>query len=211
MSARLSTNRPRACSGAMYAAVPRIMPIAVIAGEAKGRRIRRVPAAGCRLRTSGQAKVQHLHDAIGPDLDVGRLQVAVDDAGVVRGFERQGDLMRDGQRLVGRDRALRDAVGKRGPFDQFEHERHLAVLLLETVDGRDVRVVERGQDLGFALEPREARRIGRHRRRQDLDRHVAFQLAVARAIDLAHSAFADLRGDFVGAEAGAGRESQGVA
>ncbi len=32
MSARLSTARPLACSGAMYAAVPRIMPISVIAG-----------------------------------------------------------------------------------------------------------------------------------------------------------------------------------
>ena len=125
----------------------------------------------------------------------------MDDAGIVRGFERQGDLMRDGQRLVGRDRALRDAVGERGSFDQFQHERRLAILLLEAVDGRDVRVVQRGQDLGFALEPREACGIGRHRRRQDLDRHVAFQLAVARAIDLAHSAFAQLRDDFVGAEA----------
>ena len=101
---------------------------------------------------------------------------------------------------------MRDAVGKRGPFDQFEHERRLAILLLETVDGRDVRVVQRSQDLGFALEPREARRIGRHRRRQDLDRYVTFELAVSGAIDLAHSAFADFRDDFVGAEAGAGRE-----
>ena len=32
-SARLSTLRPRACSGLMYAAVPRITPISVMAGE----------------------------------------------------------------------------------------------------------------------------------------------------------------------------------
>jgi hypothetical protein len=33
MPARLSTVFPRACSGAMYAAVPRIIPACVIAGE----------------------------------------------------------------------------------------------------------------------------------------------------------------------------------
>ena len=33
MSARLSTGLPFACSGAMYAAVPRITPMPVIAGE----------------------------------------------------------------------------------------------------------------------------------------------------------------------------------
>ena len=116
----------------------------------------------------------------------------MDDAGIVRGFERQGDLMREEQRLVGRNRALGDAIGERGSFDQFQHEGRLAILLLEAVDGRDVRVVQRRQDLGFPLESREACDISRERRRQDLDRHVAFQLAVARAVDLAHSAFADL-------------------
>ena len=33
MSARLSTAFPRACSGDMYAAVPRIIPACVIAGD----------------------------------------------------------------------------------------------------------------------------------------------------------------------------------
>ena len=33
MSARLSTVRPRACSGDMYAAVPRMIPACVMAGE----------------------------------------------------------------------------------------------------------------------------------------------------------------------------------
>ena len=35
-------------------------------------------------------------------------------------------------------------------------------------------------------------------------RDLAIQLRVARAIHLPHAAFADLRGDFVDAEAGAG-------
>ena len=40
----------------------------------------------------------------GADLDVGGLQVAMDDALLVRGFERLGDLPRDRQRLVERRR-----------------------------------------------------------------------------------------------------------
>ena len=47
-----------------------------------------------------QAKIQHLHRAIGSDLDVRRLQIAVDDAVIVGGFERVGDLARDGEHLV---------------------------------------------------------------------------------------------------------------
>jgi hypothetical protein len=49
----------------------------------------------------------------------------------------------------------------------------------------DVRVIERGEHLLFALEPRHAVGVGRPRFRQDLDRHLAPEPRVARAIDLA--------------------------
>ena len=63
-------------------------------------------------------------------------------------------------------------------------------------------------DFGFALKAREPIGVSRERRRQDLDRDLALQLRVGRAIHLAHAALADLRGDFVDAEAGAGSEGQ---
>ena len=56
---------------------------------------------------------------------------------------------------------------------------------------RDVRMVERRERLRFALEAREPLRIGGERGRQDLDRDVAIELGIARAIDLAHAAGAD--------------------
>ena len=55
-------------------------------------------------------------------------------------------------------------------------------------------------DLRFALEAREPIGVGRERVGQDLDRDVAIQLRVARAIDLAHPAGAERRQDLVGAE-----------
>ena len=155
-SARLSARCPRACSGLMYAAVPRIIPACVIAGVVI---VGDIDALGDgrrgglhRLR---QPEVEHLHRAVGADLDVRRLQIAVDDALLVRGFERLGDLLRDGQRLVERDRAARDALRRVVALDEFHHERGHAAAFFEAVDGGDVRMIQRGEDFRFALEPRE--------------------------------------------------------
>ena len=85
----------------------------------------------------------------------------MDDAVLVRGLERLGDLPRDRQRFVERKRALRDAVGQRRPLDELHHERARAAALFEAVDLRDVRVIERGEELRFALEAREPIGIAR--------------------------------------------------
>ena len=53
---------------------------------------RRCPGRPRRIERLGQAEVQHLDGAVGRDLDVGRLQIAMDDAAVVRRLERVGDL-----------------------------------------------------------------------------------------------------------------------
>ena len=49
----------------------------------------------------------------------------------------------------------RDAVRERRPLDQFHHERQGAARLLEAVNVRDVRVIERGEDFRFTLKPGE--------------------------------------------------------
>ena len=75
-------------------------------------------------------------------LDVRGLQIAVDDPLLVRRFERVGDLLRDGQRLVERDRAARDALRQVVALDQFHHDRTHTAAFFEAVDVRDVRVIE---------------------------------------------------------------------
>jgi len=50
-----------------------------------------------------QTEVQHFHAAVGAHLDVCGLEVAMDDAELVRGFESVNDLARDGERLGERD------------------------------------------------------------------------------------------------------------
>src|SRR5215207_3362163 len=72
--------------------------------------------------------------------------------------------------------------------------------VLETVNLRDVRMVQRGQRLRFAREAREPIGNGRKGLGQDLQGHVAIEFGVARAIHLAHASGADGRDDLVGAE-----------
>ena len=74
--------------------------------------------------------------------------------------------------------------------------------LLEAVDRGDVGMVQRRQRLRFAVEARQAVRIRGHRSRQHLDGDLAREVRVGRAIDLSHSAHANLGSDFIRAEAG---------
>ena len=71
-------------------------------------------------------------------------------------------------------------------------------------------MIERREDFRLPLEPREPIGIGGEQRRQDLDRDLALQLGIGGPKHLAHSTFADLRGDVIDAEAGAGSQGQGL-
>ena len=130
---------------------------------------------------------------------------------LVRGFEGFRDLLRNGEGFVDRYRTARNALGQVITLDELHHECATALRLFDTVDRSDVWMVQRGEDLGFALKTRQPIGIRRQRRRDDLDGDFALQPRVRRAIDLAHAAGADLRNDFVEAEPSAGCESQSVA
>ena len=69
----------------------------------------------------------------------------------------------------------------------------------------DVRMVQRGDGLRFALEALLAfRNRSRQVRREHLDGDRAVQPRVGRLVDLAHAAGAERREDLVGPESGAG-------
>ena len=161
-----------------------------------------------RLR---EPEVEHLHRAVVADLDVGRLQIAMDDALLVRGFERLGDLLRDRQRFVERNRAARDPLREVLALDEFHDERRDASGCSSSpwmcaMFGW----LSDGERPALRAEAREPIGVAGQRRGQHLDRDVAIQLRVARAIDLAHPAGADERGDFVGPETGPRSQSQAV-
>ncbi len=79
-------------------------------------------------------------------------------------------------------------------------KRVQAAGILEAMDLRDVRMIERREDLRFPAEACEAIGIVGNGRQQDLDRDLAIQLRVAGSVDLAHPARADPRLDLIRAD-----------
>ena len=167
-----------------------------------------------RIERLREAEVEDFDRPVRAQNDVLRLQVAVNDVLIVRRFERVGQLARDRQRVDlqraaarRRGTALRTAPGddrrQRRAVDELHDQRQAAAGVLDAVDLRDVRMVQRGEDLGFALEARQPFLIGSEGRGKDLDRNAALQPGIARAVDLAHSAGAEQRVDVVDADAGA--------
>ena len=119
---------------------------------------------GRRLRTAGRAhrvllgcqrlrepEIQHLHSPVRAQFDVRGLEIAMDDALLVRGFKSFRDLFRDRQCFVERDRPASNALRQIVALDEFHHERRDASALFQAVDGRDVRMIQRGEDFGFSL------------------------------------------------------------
>ena len=140
----------------------------------------------------------------------------MDDALFVGGLEGLSNLARDVQGLVqGEARARLWALGFRlwaalvtfekisecEALDELEDEGLGVAVVFQAVDGADVGMVERGQDLGLAFEPGQPVGVLRERLGQDLQRHITVELRIARAIHLSHAALAYLAGHLVDAEA----------
>ena len=130
-------------------------------------------------------EIEHLHRAVGPNLDVRGLQIAMNDPLLVRRFEDFGDLLGDGQCFVDRDGAARNPLRQIVALDELEDECRDPVALFESVDRRDIGMVDRGEDFRFALETSESFGISGHQSGQHLDRHLAFQVRVSGLIDVA--------------------------
>src|SRR5208337_5385476 len=95
-----------------------------------------------------QAEVQDFHSASFSEENIGGLDIAVDDAFGVGGFEGVGDLGGYGEQFVhGKSDAaqlLRECLS----FEKFHHQKILPVHLLDGVNGADVGVIEGGGGAG---------------------------------------------------------------
>jgi hypothetical protein len=127
----------------------------------------------------------------------------VDDALVVRRLERVGDLACDGEGFFERRRSESQPRREGFAFDELEDEEPGPARFFEAVDASHVRMIQRGENLRFTLEPRDSIGVGQRQVRERLDRHVAPEPRVAGAIHLAHSARADRREHVVRSDASA--------
>ena len=193
MSVRASTARPSSCSGAMYCkradedALRRDRRVARRPGLAGEHALDRRPC---------EAEVEKLR-AGARQHDVGRLEVAVDDAVAVRAIERVGDLGAVADHLVGGQRPARQPAGQRLALQVLHDEEGDAFLLADVVEHADVRMVHRPDRPRFAVEPLAQLRVVGEDRREDLDGDGAVEPGVAGLVDLPHPAGPD-RGDYLG-------------
>ena len=153
-----------------------------------------------RLRES---EIQNLDRLVRRDLDVGRFQVAVDDAVLVRGLQSFGDLQRNAQRLLEAHRTTREPLGERLALDEFHDEQMASARLLHPEQDGNARMIQRGEGPGFTLESRDPIRIRGHLVGQDLDGDAASQLGITGAIHRAHSTFTEQALNREGAKGGA--------
>jgi hypothetical protein len=154
-----------------------------------------------RLR---QAKVEHLHRPGSGELDIGGLEIEVDDALRVGGLECRRDLARDLQRDIDRERSAGEAIGKCRSLDELHHDGLDTGGDFEAVNRGDVRMVQCGKQSSLSSEACDAIRIVGESRRQHLDGNLAMQSGIERAIDFPHAAGIERAQDAIRSQLGPG-------
>ncbi len=116
----------------------------------------------------------------------------MDDPLLVSGFQRFGDLQGNGKSFLQRNRTPGDPLGEVFAFHQFHHQCSLTVGFLQPVDGGNVGVTERGQDLRLAAESTHSLAVTGKGFRQHLQGHFPVQPGVRGPVHLTHSTLSDL-------------------
>ncbi len=148
--------------------------------------------------SAGEAEVGDADAAVRVEHDVGRLEIAVQHAEVVRGGEAGADLARDlGGPLLGEAADPLQQQRQVLAVDQLHRQEHAAVVLADVVDAADVAVRHLARDAHLVVELRQPLRILGDGRRQELQRDVLAEAQILGAVDLAHAAAADQAEDAV--------------
>src|SRR2546429_3710951 len=164
--------------------------------------------AGARLVVGdAHARDPEVHDFHPParqQHDVARLDVAVDDAALVRVAEAVGHLLGDIDRLDGGDRALQHPGAELDSLEKLHRHVGEVVFLPEIVDGDDMGMRELARGLGFEEETLvEFLAPFRVVRKDDgLQRDDAVESRVLGLVDDPHRAAAQLAEDLVAADLG---------
>ena len=112
-------------------------------------------------------------------------------------FQSFGNLESDGQGFFQWNRAPEITFLQSLPFDQLQNQGPDPFTFFEAVNGADVGMAQRGQQLGFPGKARHALGISGEGFGQDLEGNVSIQAGVGGPIDLSHSPFADLFSNLV--------------
>ena len=160
-------------------------------------RQRRVLHVGPRLRgihpghaaaQLGQTEVQDLHEPVGRDHHILRLEIAMHDPGGVRLAHAVSELRGNLQNLSHRQRCLLQKRAQGVPLDVLHHDvRRSARHGADLVDRDDVGMVQGRGGPCLLPEAREALGTVGKSLREELDGDIAVQVAVAGAVHFAHT------------------------
>ena len=78
------------------------------------------------------------------------------------------------------------------PFDELRHQSPRAAGLFQAMNRRNIRMVQRSEDLGFPAEPRHAIRVVRKKLGDHFQRDISIELGVGGTVDLTHATLANL-------------------
>ena len=121
----------------------------------------------------------------------------MDDAGAVRTSDTLGDLNREANRRIDRERSAVNQCRQRLADDVLHRDEVDPLVRVDLVDRDDVRMIEGRGGLGFAKETVLPLRVVGVLWREHLERDLALKDGVASFPHLPHAALAQLRGNDV--------------
>ena len=154
-----------------------------------------------------ETEVEDLGVAVLRQKDVLGLDVAVDDPLLVGSREPLRNLPGDVERPPRRERAVRHGHPERLALEELADGEPEAALVADVEEREDVGMREGGNRLRLGREARERLGVARQLLGQHLDRDLALEPRVPRAVDLAHAAGAERGNDLVRAEPGSCRKT----
>ena len=144
-----------------------------------------------------QAEIEHLDAVVLRDHDVVGLEIAMEDAPIVRRGQPFGHFRGNAQRVLRRQRLAVHQRAQVLAVDQLHGDPGEALGVTRLVDGDDVGMIEGGGGPRFLFEPAQRLRTGGQLGRQDLQGHFTTELVVSRTVDLSHPARTNYAEDLV--------------
>ena len=129
------------------------------------------------------------------DEDVGRLDIAMNDAFGVRCIEGVGDFDCHREQHFRFQGAARDAMLQGHSVQKLHGDERMALVLADVMNRANVRVIQGGGSLRFALETSQSLRVFGHFVGQKFQGDEAVQAGVFGFIDHSHAAAAELLDD----------------
>jgi len=152
------------------------------------------------------AEIQELDVLVAGDEDVGHLQVAVDDAALVRRGESLGHLCGPLQRSGKGYGSSGEPLLKSLAPQKLCHQIRLPILEADVIEGDDVGVADGAGQPRLAFEPLARRAVVSDRFGHHLDGHIPAQTGVPGTVDFRHPAGADQPHHLIWPEKGTGSQ-----